>query len=381
MEKAPTGLRKRICIIGETNVGKSSLFNALLQNKTSIVSDTAGTTTDSVSKAYEILGFGPVIFCDTAGLNDNTPLGQERERATLDTLKISDCAVIVRQSAEPNEADKRILSVVQERRIPFIIVYNKCDLYTPPVGALQVNAKTGQGVDEVIEALRKALTGKHPERLLDGLVHAKESVLLVMPQDAAAPAGRLILPQVQTIRECLDKHAIVSGVTPEELPDALKKQDYDLVITDSKVIKEVLSVVKPTQRVSTFSVLFAKAKGDFETFLKGVDVIDTLQDGDFVLIAEACSHTTIEDDIARTVIPNLLKKYTQKTLNIEFSKGRKLPDDLSKYKLICQCGGCMLTRMEMMHRIESAEAQGTAITNYGLTITKCQMGDIHRLTF
>lgn len=381
MEKTQSGLRKRICIIGKTNAGKSSLFNALLKNKTSIISDIAGTTTDSVVKAYEILGFGPVLFCDTAGLGDETPLGKEREKATLDMLKISDCALIVRQSADSDATDERILQQVKNWGIPAVIVYNKSDLYTPPAGSIAINSLTGAGIESVYDALRKALSGNRIETLLDGLVQAKDSVLLVMPQDAAAPMGRLILPQVQTIRECLDKHAVVSCVALEELADAIKRQTYDLIITDSKVIKEVLQIVPSTQRVSTFSVLFAKAKGDFDMFLKGVAVIDELEAGDCVLIAEACSHTTIEDDIAKTVIPKLLKKYTGKDLTIDFSTGRKLPDNLSRYKLIFQCGGCMLTRMEMMRRIQDAQEQGVAITNYGLTITKCQIGNIQRLTY
>ncbi len=381
MEKTQTGLRKRVCIIGETNAGKSSLFNALLKNKTAIVSDIAGTTTDSIVKPYEILGFGPVLLCDTAGLGDDTPLGKKREEATFDMLKISDCALIVRQSPELNKTDEHILKKIKAYGIPSVIVYNKSDLYTPPAGALAVNALTGFGVEAIYEAIRKALSGNRIETLLDGLVQAKSRVLLVMPQDAAAPTGRLILPQVQTIRECLDKHAIISCVALEELGDALKHQSYDLVITDSKVIKEVLQIVPSTQRVSTFSVLFAKAKGDFDVFLKGVSKIDTLVDGDCVLIAEACSHTTIEDDIAKTVIPKLLKKYTGKDLTIHFSSGRKLPDNLGCYKLICQCGGCMLTRMEMIRRIQEAQEQNIAITNYGLTITRCQIGDINRLTY
>ena len=381
MEKTQSGLRKRICIIGKTNAGKSSLFNALLKNKTSIVSDIAGTTTDSVVKAYEILGFGPVLFCDTAGLGDETPLGKEREKATLEVLKMSDCALIVKQAAESDDVDERILKQVKEWNIPFVVIYNKADLYTPPSGTIAVDSLTGVGVESVYTALRQALSGYRVETVLDGLIREKSSVLLVMPQDAAAPVRRLILPQVQVIRECLDKHAVVSCVVPEELAEAIKRQTYDLIITDSKVVKEVLQIVPSTQHVSTFSVLFARAKGDFDVFLRGVAVIDKLKEGDCVLIAEACSHTTIEDDIAKTIIPKLLKKYTGKDLIIEFSTGRKLPNDLSRYKLIFQCGGCMLTRMEMMRRIQEAQKQGVAITNYGLAITQCQIGNIQRLTF
>lgn len=381
MEKTQTGLRKRICIIGAVNVGKSSLFNALTENQVSIVSDIAGTTTDSVSKAYEIIGYGPVVFCDTAGFGDNTALGKEREKATLRTLKISDCAVIVRESAEVSVVDVQIMAHVKACGIPFIIVYNQKNANALSADELCVNAQTGAGVEKLLDAIRQVLQTPQKETLLEGLITEKQSVLLVMPQDSAAPTGRLILPQVQMIRECLDRHIVVTCVAVEEIETALQNKTFDLVITDSKVIKEVLQKVSPTQKVSTFSVLFAKAKGHFDVFLQGVDVIDLLQEGDSILIAEACSHTTTEDDIAKVMMPKILQKYTGKKLHFEFASGRELPANLSKYKLICQCGGCMLTRLEMIRRIEEAQKQGVSITNYGLAITKCQTGHIRRLTF
>lgn len=383
MEKTQSGLRKRICFAGTVNVGKSSLMNALAGNGVSLVSDIKGTTTDSVCKAFEILGLGPVVFCDTAGFGDETALGMAREKTALQTLDSADVIVWVRvqDKTDDTKAGCKIRQKAQTLHIPLIMVYNKCDIYAVPEGSIGVSAKTKTGLNLLINEIRKVLTSSEEERLLDGLIDSGQSVLLVTPIDSSAPKGRLILPQVQMLRECLDRRLITTVVETEDVKKAFEKQSFDLVITDSKVIGEVMASVPKGTRVSTFSVLFSRAKGDFQTFLKGAEQIDLLQAGDRVLIAESCVHTTNEDDIARSVIPKLMTKFTGKTLNFEFSRGKNLPKDLSRFALIVQCGGCMLSKGEMMSRIRKSGEAGVFITNYGLTITKCRCGSLKQLTY
>ena len=382
MNQTQSGLRKRICFAGAVNVGKSSLMNALTENTVSLVSDIEGTTTDSVCKAYEILGLGPVVLCDTAGFGDTSALGAAREKTALQTLDSADVVVLVRVNDQASDrVSARIMQEAQKRHIELITVFNKCDVYEAPAGEIAVSAKTKTGLNQLIEALKRVFAKADEEHLLDGLIEAGQSVLLVTPIDSSAPKGRLILPQVQMLRECLDKRVLTTVVEVLDVPKAFEKQTFDLVITDSKVIHEVLSFVPAGVRVSTFSVLFAKAKGDFQTFLKGAEHIDSLRENDTVLIAESCVHTTNEDDIARTVIPKLMQKFTGKALTFEFARGKTLPDDLSKYALIVQCGGCMLSRGEMMSRVRKSIAAGVPVTNYGLTITKCRCGSLKRLTY
>lgn len=376
-----SGLRPKIVFVGQVNVGKSSLINALVGEKLAIVSDIAGTTTDSLSRAYEILGYGPVTICDTAGFGDITPLGMEREKGSLATLKNANVAVLVVDKPELDKVDLGVLEQIRLLNIPYLIIYNKSDINQYNKYYVSTDTLTKKGLNELRDELVKKLQKISGRGLLDGVIEVGDNVLLVMPQDSSAPKGRLILPQVQMIRALLDVHAMVSCVQFEELGQAMTQGSYDLIITDSKIIKEVLSAIPVAQKVSTFSVLFARAKGDFETFLSGTKVIDMLQDGDKILIAEACVHTTNEDDIAKAMLPKVLQKRTGKKLIFEFSSGKKLPEILSDYKLILQCGGCMLTPKEMQNRIDSARATGVSITNYGLTITKCQVGDITRLTF
>ncbi len=382
MEQTQSGLRKRICFAGAVNVGKSSLMNALTENTVSLVSDIEGTTTDSVCKAYEILGLGPIVFCDTAGFGDTSELGSVREKTALQTLDCADVIVLVRvNDRKADSVSERVVEEAQKRHIPLITVFNKCDIYEAPAGEIGISAKTKTGLNKLVQELKRVLSKADEEHLLDGLIEAGQSVLLVTPIDSSAPKGRLILPQVQMIRECLDKRVLTTVVEVLDVPKAFEKQTFDLVITDSKVIHEVLSFVPVGVRVSTFSVLFAKAKGDFQIFLEGAEHIDRLQENDTVLIAESCVHTTNEDDIARTVIPKLMQKFTGKTLVFEFARGKVLPDNLSKYALIVQCGGCMLSRGEMMSRVRKSVEAGIPMTNYGLTITKCRCGSLKRLTY
>ncbi|MFI3241621.1 MAG: [FeFe] hydrogenase H-cluster maturation GTPase HydF [Alphaproteobacteria bacterium] len=382
MQNTQSGLRKKVVFVGEVNSGKSSLINAIIGENVSIVSEVKGTTTDSLSRAFELLGYGAVTMCDTAGFGDDTELGEKRQKVSLDVLKTADLAILVTQSTDLTSTDFETLNKIKSLNKQYIIVHNKSDVNNyQNTNKLCVSAKTEQGLEELKSQIIEKLKQSSQKRILDGIVNAGDSVLLVMPQDSSAPEGRLILPQVQVIRECIDRHVIVTCVALEELAVALKKANYDLVITDTQVIKQVLETVSDSQKVSTFSVLFGKAKGDIEVFLKGVERIDTLRENDTVLIAEACVHTTNQDDIAKFMIPRIMQQYTGKKLNFEFISGKKILDNVKGAKLIVQCGGCMLTPEEMQQRIISANDFDVPITNYGLTITKCQAKDINRLTF
>lgn len=381
MQQTPIGMRQKIVFVGRTNVGKSSLINAITGDEISITSDIDGTTTDSVSRAFEILDFGPVQLYDTAGFGDETPLGARRQKAALKTLKNADLAVLVVASNELTKEDKRILERIRFFKIPYIIVYNKNDLYQYDNDKISTNSLTKDGIQNLIKEFSKRLK-KMPERkLLDGLVKMGDKILLVMPQDGSAPKGRLIMPQVQMIRELIDTHTFVTCVALEELSQALTLQKFDLVIADSKVVKEVLKAVPDSQKVSTFSILFARMKGDFQALLNGLEAIDLLNDSDKILIAESCVHTTKEDDIAKSMIPKVLEQYTGKSLIFEFARGKTLPEDLADYKLILQCGSCVLTPKEVQNRIQAALSQGVSISNFGLALTKCRLNDICRLTF
>lgn len=381
MQQTPIGMRKKIVFVGRTNVGKSSIINTIIGDEISIISDIDGTTTDSVSKAFEILDFGPVQLYDTAGFGDESPLGIEREKAALKTLKNADLAVLVVTSNELTPIDCKVLDYINSFKIAYIIVYNKNDLYQYDNWKLSINTLSKKSVQNLLGQIVKHLKQMPDKKLLEGIVQKHDKILLVMPQDDSAPKGRLIMPQVQMIRELIDRHVFITCIALEELPKALSSQNYDLIITDSKVVKEVLKQVPVSQKVSTFSILFARMKGDFSVLLDGLVMIDALNDNDKILIAESCVHTTREDDIAKAMIPKILENYTGKTLIFEFAHGKTLPENLTGYRLILQCGGCVLTPKEVQNRIQTALSQGIAITNFGLALTKCRLGDIARLTF
>ncbi len=387
MAKAPRGERLIISLIGKRNAGKSSLINAIVGQEIAIVSDIAGTTTDPVAKHYELLPLGPVTFYDTAGIDDKGKLGEKRIKATKKVLLKSDLALIVIDEQGMDERTEKIIYEIKELKIPYILVFNKIDIKEPDekdihladkIGAnhICVSAKTGENIDDLKNLIIKmAPSYLKEERVLVGdLIKGGDIVVLVVPIDLAAPKGRLILPQVQTIREILDNDATAVVVKERELEDTLRnlKKKPALVITDSQAILKVSADVPNDVKLTTFSILFSRYKGELSEFVRGARRIDELKDGDNILISEACSHHVQSDDIGRVKIPRWLLQYTGKELNIDVVSGSDFPDDLEKYSLIIHCGACMLNRMEMMRRLNESLRRNVPITNYGIAISKLQ---------
>jgi [FeFe] hydrogenase H-cluster maturation GTPase HydF len=385
--KAPRGVRLVIALVGRRNAGKSSLINALTGQDTAIVSDTPGTTTDPVAKHYELLPLGPVTFYDTAGLDDEGPLGDLRVQATRKVLFRCDVAVIVAGEEGITGYERGILDAVRELGIPHIVVWNKADLrdggHEPPVlpghataPGLSVSASTGLNVDRLKQAIIDAVPPEYrQERLIVGdLIREGDWVVCVVPIDLAAPKGRLILPQVQVLREVLDCDALALTVKEREIEAALSglTRRPALVVTDSQVVMSVAADVPQDVPLTTFSTLFARYKGDLAALVRGATAIDALEDGDAVLIGEACSHHNVADDIGRVKIPRWLTQYTGRDLTFEVSSGHDFPDDLERFKLVIHCGACMLGRTEMLRRITECTRRGIPITNYGVAISKVQ---------
>ncbi|HQC58309.1 MAG TPA: [FeFe] hydrogenase H-cluster maturation GTPase HydF [Candidatus Syntrophosphaera thermopropionivorans] len=385
MSSTPRGERLIITLLGNRNSGKSSLINALTNQEIAIVSEVPGTTTDPVAKRYELLPLGPVTFYDTAGLDDMGELGEKRIRAAYKVLFKTDMAIFVNDGSPFQENELKALQRLKEMKLPVLVIFNKSDLRKPhqnniefcqdnDLAWISVSATTKENItvakEKIIELAPFYLKEERP--LVRDIVHSGDRVILVTPIDASAPKGRLILPQVQVLRDLLDSGAVTTVVREFELNKALKalKSEPDLVITDSQVIQRVVNQLPPQVPLTTFSILFARYKGDLEALIKGCQKIDELKDGDRILIAEACSHHPQKDDIGRTKIPNWLKNYTQKDLNFDIAAGSDFPDNLEDYALIIHCGACMLNQKEMNNRIREAERRGVPITNYGLAISK-----------
>lgn len=383
----PRALRTIISIVGRRNAGKSSLINALCGQEVAIVSAQAGTTTDAVAKPYELLPLGPVTFYDTAGLDDEGALGEQRMKATRKVLCRSDVAVMVIGAEGLDRGDKKIIEEIQGLKIPLAAVFNKADVTAPKsedeewltergIRFVAASAAKGMNVDEVKQLVISQVPAELQQNpLLAGdLFKPGDIVLLVVPIDLSAPKGRLILPQVQVLREILDCGAKAIAVKESELSAMLSelKRKPALVITDSQVVMKVAATVPDDIPLTTFSILFARNKGDIGIMYAGAQEIDRLQDGDKILIAEACSHHAMNDDIGKVKIPNWLKKYSGKELQFEFCQGSDFPEDLEKYKLVIHCGACMLNRMEMLRRLNECVRRGVPITNYGVAISKTQ---------
>ncbi|MEG2570210.1 MAG: [FeFe] hydrogenase H-cluster maturation GTPase HydF [Clostridia bacterium] len=380
----PSANRLRIAIFGARNAGKSTLINALLGQNAAITSPIPGTTTDPVNKAAELHPLGPCVFTDTAGFDDEGELGALRIAKTRAVLDSCDIAILVFASRGIS-LELAFAKELDARNIPYIAVLNKTDtLNCPNELAYEIEhalahtpvitrADTGDGID----ALRNAIIAAAPHdfgtaSITGHMVSSGDVVVLVMPQDGSAPKGRLILPQVQTIRDLLDGKCIVMCVTPDELKSALAAlaKPPSLIITDSQVFKDVYENKPVGTKLTSFSVLFAKLKGDIDAFLRGANAIDALKDGDRVLIAEACTHNAQDADIARVKIPKLIHDKISKNLIIDVVSGNDFGDDLYKYALIIHCGACMFNRRYVMSRIAAATAANVPITNYGIAIAK-----------
>lgn len=377
--KTLKSMRLHIGIFGRTNTGKSSLLNKLAAQSVSIVSDTAGTTTDTVEKSMELLPVGPVTFLDTAGLDDKTALGEKRIEKTMKIINRTDIGVIVCDYEGLKDYEKDLIKKFEGLNIPYIIVVNKSDLKEIKLEGYKNVLYTSVLQDkEIVFKFKEALVKLLPEdfvntpKIAGDLVSEKDTVILVVPIDKEAPKGRLILPQVQTIRDLLDSNCMTYVVKETGLKDALEnlKTPPALVITDSQAFKKVAEIVPENIPLTSFSILFARLKGDLKEFIKGANAIENLKDGDRVLILESCTHHAIEDDIGRVKIPNLLRQKTGKNLIIENYAGHDFPD-ISKYNLIVHCGACMTNRREVLSRILIANEKHIPITNYGIVISYC----------
>lgn len=384
LNSTPRSERLHIAILGRRNAGKSSLINALTGQEIALVSPIKGTTTDPVYKAMELLPLGPVVFIDTAGLDDEGELGELRKKKTLEVLNKTDTAILVVDgNVGIGDFEEHLIKLLKGYSFPIIGVVNKADqssissetvaLYSQKWGIplIEVSSTTGKG----IEALKKAIVevahiGEQHDVIVRDLISPGDFVVLVVPIDKSAPKGRLILPQQQTIRDILDGRGMAVVTQEDRLKATLDGLSVKprLVITDSQVFHKVAADTPPDIPLTSFSILFARYKGDLKELVRGARAVAQLKEGDRVLIAEACTHHRQDDDIARVKIPRWLKQKTGKDLNLDFVSGVNFPDNLKDYSLVIHCGGCMLTRREMLYRIRQVASAGVPIVNYGVFI-------------
>lgn len=381
LNNTPSANRIHIGLFGKRNAGKSSIINAITGQNLAIVSDVKGTTTDPVSKAMELLPLGPVVIIDTPGLDDEGELGMLRIQKAYQALNKTDIAVLVVDSSlGMTKEDSAILERIIEKKIPYVVVFNKTDLldgtYKLPENILEdnsifVSTLTGENIYELKDLIAKQVPQDISEKyIVRDLVKPNDFVILVVPIDSSAPKGRLILPQQQTIRDLLERGAVSIVVQESELKatiDQLGKKPA-LVITDSQAFKKVSTLVPSDIPLTSFSILFARYKGNLDTVVHGAHAIDSLKDGNTILISEGCTHHRQCEDIGTVKLPRWLQERTGKTLNFEFTSGTEFPVDLSKYDLIIHCGGCTLNEREMKYRLKCAEDQNIPITNYGTAI-------------
>ena len=402
LNETPSGERVHIAFFGRRNAGKSSVMNAVTGQALSVVSEVKGTTTDPVSKAMELLPLGPVVMIDTPGIDDEGELGALRVKKSYEVLGKTDAAVLVVDGTEgASAADLKLIQKIEERRIPLFVAWNKADLaegkhiqgrtgnlFLPEkIQALAedgrlvfVSAKTGEGISKLKECLAQAAKSEEPKRQLVGdLIQKNDLVILVIPIDKAAPKGRLILPQQQTIRDILEQGAYALTVRDTELPALLAagRLSPKLIITDSQAFGPVSKCVPQEIPLTSFSILFARYKGDLETAVRGAAALSQIQDGDKILISEGCTHHRQCEDIGTVKLPGWIREYTGKEPEFHFTSGTEFPEDLREYKLIVHCGACMLNEREMQTRLRRAAEQGVPITNYGILIA-CMKGILKR---
>lgn len=382
--------RLHITIIGKTNSGKSSLINAITNQDVAIVSDQKGTTTDSVNKAMELPKIGAVVFTDTAGFDDTTEIGELRIEKTKKATEKADIAILVISANDeellnstPLRQEREWINNIKKNKTPIIIVLNKIDIAseidkveniikdTLGVSPIKISSKQKIGIEEIHNAILQNIPEDYGQQSITrGLVKEDDTVLLVMPQDIQAPKGRLILPQVQTIRELLDKKCVVISCTTDKLSQALNslKNPPKLIITDSQVFKQVYEMKPEQSLLTSFSVLFAAYKGDIELFIEGAKHFENINESSKILIAEACTHAPQTEDIGRVKIPNMLRKRFGKEISIDIVSGTNFPEDLTLYDLIIHCGACMFNRKYVLSRVEKVKKQQVPITNYGIAI-------------
>ncbi|MEN6450825.1 MAG: [FeFe] hydrogenase H-cluster maturation GTPase HydF [Thermoguttaceae bacterium] len=383
MTTTPKGLRLHIGLFGRRNAGKSSLLNALVRQDVSIVSEVAGTTTDPVEKPMELQPLGPVLFIDTAGIDDAGALGEKRVQKTRQVFDRTDLGILVVDADRWDDFEEAILRELRERDVPIVVAFNKSDVAPPSASSqdelraaktsfVETVAPAGRGVPELREALIKAAPEEflRTPPLVADLVPPGEMAVLVVPIDKEAPKGRLILPQVQAIRDLLDGDAYCLVVKERELRDALGRlgRPPALVVTDSQAFLKVSADTPPEVRMTSFSILFARQKGDLSQFVEGAMAIERLRPGDRVLVAEACTHHPIGDDIGRVKIPRWLRQYVGGDLQIDTTQGHDFPPNLDQYRLVVHCGACMWNRREMLARLVRCRRAGVPISNYGMTI-------------
>ncbi len=378
LNSIPSGERVHLAFFGRRNVGKSSLVNAITGQQLAIVSDTLGTTTDPVFKAMELLPLGPVIIIDTPGIDDEGELGKLRVQKSYQVLNKTDVAVVVIDSTIGlAEQDKKLIERIEQKQIPYLIVYNKCDLTIPKLESelsdneICVSSTDGKNITELKDKLANLLKEKSiSEHIIADRLNENDVVVLVTPIDESAPKGRLILPQQQTIRDILDSHAVAVVTQDTQLKATLSslKTKPKLVITDSQAFGRVSKDIPKDILLTSFSILFANYKGNLKLVVEGVKALDSIQDSDPILISEGCTHHRQCGDIGTVKLPKLIQKYTGVIPKFSWTSGTEFPEDLTPYKLIIHCGGCMLNEREMKYRLQCANDQGISITNYGIAI-------------